>query len=402
MIRPRDELRSIKPCEHGGGSRKLLSGGVLDFSANLNPYGPPSFVLDTIREAAADVRFYPDSDCSELRLQIAERLGCDPAQVLVAAGISQLIQLVALAFIRAQRRVLLVAHTYGEYEVAAKSMGAAVKKVRMPSLKIDAEALASEIREDDVVFLCNPNNPTGQYLQKDEVALLLETAARKGALLVLDEAYIDFVRGAFDTLGLAEELRARGRDAIEHLLLLRSFTKAFAVPGLRIGYAVGSERNISALRLVMPPWSVGTLAQRVGYVLMSDDASEFMKWSRKKISEAKRELEKEFRSRLGVEIETDANFYLLDVGVCGGGGGESESESGSATLIKEKLLERGILVRDCTSFGLPSHIRFSVRRGEENRMLVGALARIRNAVTLNHGRRAPSGSPSCDTPQQNV
>ncbi|MDF2955476.1 MAG: Histidinol-phosphate/aromatic aminotransferase or cobyric acid decarboxylase [Candidatus Alkanophagales archaeon MCA70_species_2] len=364
-MRPRNELRSVKICEHGGGSQELLRKGVLDFSANLNPYGPPSFVLDAIREAASDVRFYPDSDATELKLRIAERLDCDAAQILVAAGVSQIILLVALTFLQPQRRALFVAHTYGEYETAAKLVGAAVKKVEMPSLRINAETLASEIRGGDVVFLCNPNNPTGQYLREDEVALLLEAAVRKDALLVLDEAYVDFVDDVFDALRLAEELR--GRDAVEHLLVLRSFTKAFTVPGLRVGYAVGSARNISALRLIMPPWSVGTLAQRVGCVLMSDAAVEFLKWSRTKIFEAKKRFEEKIRSKLGVTLATDANFYLLHVGDCSGG---------SATAVKGKLREQGVLVRDCTSFGLPSHIRFSVRREEENEALIAALSSV--------------------------
>lgn len=353
MVEPRTALQGIEICEHGGKREKDGAGGVIDFSTNLNPYGPPDFVFSAIKEAMLEINTYPDTESRELREQISKKCGrkdAAAAEVLVGAGVSELIQLVALAFVR--DRVLMPKHTYGEYELAAKMMGGTINRIEMPGLHVYPERIVEEMKPDDVVFLCNPNNPTGQYLGKNELWQIIGEAERVDALIVLDEAYIDFVENAFPSHTFSTR----------NLVILRSLTKSYAIPGIRLGYAISSEENIMAMRKVKVPWSVTAFAQRTGSAVISgaEGSDEFLADTREKIKRNKVKIENRLRER-DMHVESDANFYVLDVGP------EKASE------VKRELLKQGLLVRDCTSFGLPSHIRFSVRQEEENERLMDAL-----------------------------
>ncbi|NMX21030.1 aminotransferase [ANME-1 cluster archaeon GoMg4] len=341
MVKPRAALRRLRVCEHGG--KREASAKIIDFSVNLNPYGPPDFVSEAIQEAIEEIHLYPDTECRTLREQIAEKFGCEKNEVLVGAGVSELIQLVALAFVK--NRVLMPEHTYGEYEIATKMLGAQIKRVEMPDLRINPELIVQEMKTDDVVFLCNPNNPTGQYLDKNEVAQILEAAERVDALVVIDEAYMDFVTDAFWA----------HKFSMHNLIILRSLTKSFAIPGVRVGYAISSEEIITELEKIKVPWSVSVCAQKVGAAVVGTDGDKFLVETRARIERSKRKIEK------SLDVHTDANFYIIEVG--------------DAREVKEELLKHGILVRDCTSFGLPTHIRFSVRKDEENDLLMHHLSK---------------------------
>jgi histidinol-phosphate aminotransferase len=344
LVKPRAALDGLKVCEHGGKLEGDKRNEIIDFSGNLNPYGPPDFIPDAVRAALEELRLYPDTECSELRATLAEKFGCDESEVLVGAGVSELIPLVALSFVK--ERVLIPEHTYGEYETAAGMMGAKIEHIAMSSLRINPELIAEEMKQDDVVFLCNPNNPTGQYLGKDEIELIVEAAARVDALVVLDEAYVDFVRNAFP----AHDLPARD------MIILRSLTKSFGMPGVRIGYAISSGENIKEMRKIKVPWSVSVFAQKIGAAVIGSRGDDFLAHTREKIERSKERIEEAFG------IHSDANYYILDVG--------------NASEVKRALLKEGIMVRDCTSFGLPSHIRFSVRRDTENDLLMHHLMRF--------------------------
>ncbi len=344
MVKARAALEGLKVCEHGGKVEGNERNEILDFSGNLNPYGPPDFIPDAVREALEEIRLYPDTECSELRAKLAQKYDCEEKEVLVGAGVSELIPLVTLSFVK--KRVLIPKHTYGEYEIAARMMDAKIERIEMPELRINPELIAEEMKPDDVVFLCNPNNPTGQYLGKNEIELILEAAERVDALAVLDEAYVDFVKNAFP----AHDLPAR------NMIILRSLTKSFGMPGVRIGYAISSGDNIKEMRKIKVPWSVSVFAQRIGAAVIGVEGDDFLAQTREKIEKGKKKIEEGFR------IHSDVNYYILDVG--------------HAPEVKRTLFKEGILVRDCTSFGLPSHIRFSVRREEENELLIRHLMRF--------------------------
>jgi len=338
VIKLRAALEGLRVRAHGG---EPLSGGterVRDFSVNLNPYGPPEFVLEAILDATAEIDRYPDTGCAALREQLAHKYGCAANEILVGAGVSELIQLVALSFVK--DRVLIPAHTYGEYEPAARIMGAQIARVAMPGLRIVPELIMDTLQPDDVVFLCNPNNPTGQYLEEEAVNGIVEAAERVNALVVLDEAYVDFVTDAFPAQRLATQ----------NLIIVRSLTKSFAIPGIRIGYAISTKELITAMESVKTPWSVSVIAQKVGAAVLGAEGDAFLADSRARIERSKERIE------AVLEVHSDANYYLLEVV--------------NAAGAKKRLLEDGFLIRDCTSFGLPRHIRFSVKKDGENELLL--------------------------------
>ena len=350
MVKPRNPLYGIEICEHGGKVESDKKSEVIDFSVNLNPYGPPDFVFDVIKEAMAEINKYPDTECSELREKISRKVGCGKEEVLVGAGVSELIQLVALSFVK--HRALMLKHTYGEYEVAAKMVGAKTKRIEMPAVQINPEAIVAGMMKDDVVFLCNPNNPTGQYLGKNEIEQIIAEAEMVDALVVMDEAYVDFVRNAFPSHDMI--------SSTQNLIILRSLTKSFAIPGVRVGYAISSEENIREMRKIKAPWNVSAFAQKIGIAVIGAEGDDFLVRTVEKIEMSKKKMEEAF----GGAIRSDANFYIFDV--CDG----KASASASASEVKRELLKHGLMVRDCASFGLSAHIRFSVKKDEENELLI--------------------------------
>ena len=376
MVKPRAVLSGLKICEHGGereraGCRERNTADepgleLIDFSVNLNPYGPPGFVFAAIKEAIEEIGLYPDTECRLLREKIARKFNREMDNILVGAGVSELIQLIALAFVK--QRVLIPEYTYGEYEVAARMMGAEIKHIAMPlpALRIYPELILDAMKPDDVIFLCNPNNPTGQYLVKKEIEQVLEEAERVDALVVIDEAYVDFVQNAFPT----------HRLVTPNLVILRSLTKSFTIPGVRIGYAISSEAIITEMEKVKVPWSVSVCAEKVGMAVIDKEGDEFLVDTMERIERSKGKIERAMG--VDVQIQTDANFYILDLG------------DGDAREVKRVLLtENGIRVRDCTSFGLPSHIRFAVRTDEENELLINRLSEdfLRNIKNDSHRDR---------------
>jgi histidinol-phosphate aminotransferase len=177
--------------------------------------------------------------------------------------------------------------------------------------------------------------------------MIMDRVEDTDSLLILDEAYIDFVADGKTNMKL--------RDRLDNVIVLRSLTKSYTIPGLRIGYAISSEKNIKILRKVKPPWTVSIFAQKVGVVALKHES--FIENSVRKILKSKIVIESI------LPVKTDANFYLYHVG--------------DAKRTVEYLLKIGIFVRDCTSFNLPEHIRFSVRKDSENMMLIDALKNLR-------------------------
>jgi histidinol-phosphate aminotransferase len=252
-------------------------------------------------------------------------------------------------------RAVVLAPTFGEYEAAARQAGAEVVPLQAEESKgfiWDISAACREVRrqEPGLVFLCNPNNPTGLYLERDKVEALAE-AAGKG-LLVLDEAYISFVPGAWES----RQLLSRG-----NVVILRSMTKDYALTGLRLGYALCAGDIARALLASQPSWSVNALAQAAGVSALAD--REHLRRGIGCVEEGKSYLQTELRA-LGYEIlPSAANFLLVKVG--------------DATSLRGQLLSQGICVRDGTSFGLPEYIRIGVRTLPECQRLITVLREVR-------------------------
>ena len=208
-----------------------------------------------------------------------------------------------------------------------------------------------------VVFICNPNNPTGKYLSRLEVEQVL-TSVGDNSLLVIDEAYVNFIPGAWSSL----DLTVRG-----NVIILRSMTKDYGLAGLRLGYAVAHRDITASLRRVLPPWNVNAIAQKAGVMVLENEG--YLEQSKQKIREAKQFLI-DGLSRLGLRpVPSDANFFLVRVG--------------NAHTFRTALLKYGLLVRDCTSFGLPEYVRIGVRTVPECQRLITTIQLMKNKGELD-------------------
>jgi histidinol-phosphate aminotransferase len=328
----------------------LAPGDVLDFSVNSNPYGPSPMVDQALRAVALDR--YPDREAIALRRALARYHGdVSLSQIVVGNGTAELIWLVAQAFLRPGDRVLIVGPTFGEYQRVAALMGAEVVTWTASTKRafaIEPEEVSRGIgsRGPRLVFLCNPNNPTGTALSLEIVADWAR--AYPATLFVVDEAYRAFTTG----VASATEL------ALENVLVLRSMTKDYALAGLRLGYAVGGEPIIGALLRVRPAWNVNGLAQAAGLAALSDQVH--LQRTLKELSGAKQSLVIDLEDKGWKPLPSAVHFFLLPVG--------------DGAAFRRELLIHRIQVRDCASFGLPAHVRIATRRPEENALLLEALA----------------------------
>lgn len=352
FIRP--GLPDIPPAAHGAiDFSELERAGlnpddVLDFSVNSNPFGPSPLVRQALEKTPLDR--YPDRECLALRRALGERLNVSPAQIVVGNGTAELIWLAAFAFLQADDKALILGPTFGEYERAVRLMSA--NPIYLTTLSrnnfsfdtAEASRMLS-LTHYRAVFVCNPNNPTGQILQPEVILALAELYPN--TLFVVDEAYISFVPGLQSVAGGSQP----------NILALRSMTKDYALAGLRLGYAVGDERLIQAITMVRPAWNVNGLAQAAGVAALKDD--DYYQTTLTQLRKEKTWLVKKLTGLELPPVSSHTHYFLLPVE--------------NAARCKQFLLSRGILVRDCTSFGLPTHIRISTRSREQNLRLLDGL-----------------------------
>ena len=341
----------------------------MDFSASISPSGPPEGVWEAIR--SVDLSAYPDPECLELREAICRRLSTPSRQVpmervLVGNGSTEIFHLLARAYLSSSAgragggSAVLMTPTYGEYEGACRLAGAQILNVDADlqgDFRWDIGAASSLIsaNKPDLVIVCNPNNPTGVYLDRREVKALADAAKGAGSLLVVDEAYLSFVEDPWDSLELLERA---------NVILVRSMTKDYAQTALRLGYALAFEAVVSRLRAYQPDWSVNGLAQKAGISALEDTG--YLPRAREAVFSAKKYLSAEFAA-LGLAVPpSEANFLLVKVG--------------DAPKWRSLLLAKGMVVRDCTSFGLPEYIRVGIRTMADCQRLAGAMTDVAPAA----------------------
>ncbi|MHB8776447.1 MAG: pyridoxal phosphate-dependent aminotransferase [Anaerolineales bacterium] len=344
----------VEPSVHGALDYAELEGlgihpnDVLDFSVNSNPFGPSPRVWEAIR--STPLERYPDRESTALRREISKQLDIPPEHIMLGNGTAELIQLAAFAFLQKGDHALIVDPTFGEYERSTRLMGAnihrwrAVPEKRFMPQPAEIQKKLSE-HEMRLVFICNPNNPTGQVLPLE---ILNEWShIYPGTLFVVDEAYQSFAQD----IGSAVSLRGK------NILVLRSMTKDHAIAGLRLGYAVGDRTVIAALINLRSAWNVNALAQAAGLAALQD--KKHLSGTLAKLREEKEVLILGLKE-LGYDpIPSRTNYFILPV------------ENGAQ--FRQKLLGRGMLVRDCASFGLPAHVRIATRKAGENRRLLNAI-----------------------------
>jgi histidinol-phosphate aminotransferase len=358
LLQPRPAINKVTPCTHGGIDYTELKKpdvsleSILDFSVSCNPLGPPP----GIREALADtpIEHYPDSEAAELKHTLAAKLNTSPDKLIIGSGSTELIRLIATAYFEPGDLALIPQPTYGEYEVTCHLADTKILKqplLKEPDFRLNAAEMTSLLHQHKpkAVFLCNPNNPTGQYIPKEQVEHIMSSC--RDSLVILDEAYIAFTDNAWSSQDMVD---------IGNLIILRSMTKDYALAGLRLGYAIAAEPIISVLKRVRPPWNVNAPAQKAGIIALNDDS--YLRECNSKIREAGGFLIKELE-RLGLPpLTSQTNFFLVKVG--------------NATAFRQALLKKGILVRDCTSFGLPQYIRLAPRTLPECQKLIESIKEV--------------------------
>ncbi len=335
------------------------SNRFVDFSASINPLGPSPVAVRALRHSLPQLIHYPDPDCVTLRLALAERWRLASDQIVVGNGSSELIHLLPRAL--GIRHALLIGPTFSEYARAVALAGGKVSYLHArrsedyrPPLELVLQAVRRSRRPVDTIFLCNPNSPTGQAVPAESVRKLVQAAARRRLRVVVDETFVEYCA---DRSVLCDARRSA------NLLVLRSFTKFYAMPALRLGYLVGAAPLIQLIRSLQPPWSVNMPAQAYAVAALGD---------RRYVGRSLAYMQRERTSFVmnlmalpGVRVyPSEANFLLLEL-----------PASRSARVCAATLARQGLLIRDCSSVpGLNRRtVRVAVRRLVQNRRLTAAL-----------------------------
>jgi threonine-phosphate decarboxylase len=379
-------------ASHGGDALEFCvklgfpADSILDFSLNVNPYGPPANVINSILSCVGLIRFYPERSYSKLREAISEYVGVSPEEVIVGCGVTELIHSILARFVK-NGPVIIPLPTFTEYEAAAKGVGLSIEFVEPAGLDVDLEKTASLLKRASggCLILCNPNNPTGWLLDHRFLSDLIASAERKGVTVLLDEAYIELSEGG----------RSLAQEAVRYknVFVLRSLTKPFGFPGLRVGYAVCSRSAAERFEATAISWRVGVLEEAAAIAALKD--RRFLEDSKSKIFSEKRRLVEEINSIGGLRaIRSDTNFLMVDL---------SRSRF-SPKNLRWRLLSYGIVIRELTSVRGVSgpYIRLCVRKPDENKILLEALRNIvysMEKVYPNHphcDKRECHTSPSID------
>ena len=325
----------------------------IDFSANINPWGTPESVILAAQQGILESMHYPDVQCRELKSALAVKEGVKEEQIICGNGAAELIFSYAMGMKPSQ--ALLVAPGFAEYEQALQAVGCKIHLYHVEKehgFELQEDYLEYVTKDLDVIFLCNPNNPTGVRIRKNLLDKILDKAKDLGIFVVLDSCFIEFMEQP-------EEADYAGQlEQYPNLFILKAFTKMYAMAGLRLGYGLcGDPAVLENMRSVMQPWSVSIPAQKAGCAAIKEE--EFVRSSREKITTERRWLTEKMR-QLGLLVYEGAANYLF-----------FEATKG----LSEACKKQGILIRDCSNYrGLSEgYYRVAVRTREENEELVKVL-----------------------------
>ena len=353
--------------DHGGDvwdatSRSAIPITSMDFSANVNPLGTSPLAMQAIRRGTHLLNFYPDRDSSRLKEAVASYVhDVSSENVLVGNGSTEIIHLFSQAFLEKGDEAIIPQPTFSEYEYATlRNRAKPVLSSLGKGFKLNAETLFESVTsKTKAIFLCNPNNPTSTTLDRHGVEKILEEAAKREIMVLLDECFIEFVDNP-ERFSLS-----RSSKDHENLVVLRSLTKVFGLAGLRVGYALGGKKTMTLLDRFKVTWSVNTLAQIAGVAALND--TEYLQ-ATKQVIRRERSYLSESLPRTGLSITPpEANFILVDL-----------QGRMTAPELKRRLLAHRILIRDCSGFrGLgPRFVRFAVRKRKDNMALLRALREV--------------------------
>ena len=356
----------MQKFEHGGDIKSVIRENnlneIMDFSANINPYGLSSNIKNAILADLDNIIHYPQPNAEDLRKKIGETYNIAGDKIIVGNGAVEIIY--TLCHILKPKNVLIVSPGFSEYERAARSAGADIHYAMLDE-KLDFNSpmrdIIVNIKGNDLLFIGNPNNPTGTLYMLEDMELLIEHAENNGCFVVVDESFMDFIKTseAFSVLPLVEKYH--------NLLVLHSLTKFYAIPGLRLGFAATDHEVLDPLYAAKDIWNVNSLAQAAGMAALDD--KKYQRRSRTYTRTEMNYLYEELSTLDKLKVyEPTVNFILVNI-----------SKTGlTATQLREKLLKYNIIIRNCANYpGLDeNYVRFAVRTREENDELVDALTEI--------------------------
>lgn len=345
-----------------GGVRNDHPPGLIDFSSNLNPWGPPDGVRRLFQpDLAREIVSYPDPAYPALRASLERYAGCPGERIFPANGSEEIFFWICLLL--KPREVLVINPTYGEYAIAAEVAGAEVRELVLKTennFYLDPEEASGPLRRADLVFLCNPNNPTGNLVPRETVRDLA-ALLKPGAVMVVDEAFMDFVTDNVSTTAIPM--------VEDKLWVTRSLTKFFSLAGLRLGYLLAPAETIRELESITPLWRVNRLAEMAAIKALEDE--DFIREMPLRMAGERDRFADDLRANGWLRpYPSAANFLLMEITKAGL----------TAGLLQRDLLERGYLIRDASSFpGLGERfIRLAVLDRESNAALKRDLERVKD------------------------
>lgn len=357
-------IREIAPYQAGKPTSELArefglrEQDIVKLASNENPLGMPASARAAMAAAMDELERYPDSNGFELKAAIAARYGIEPSRITLGNGSNDLLELAVRAFVATGDGVVFSEHAFAVYMLASQAVGA--RRIEVPARDFghDLPAMAAAIDAGTrLVFVANPNNPTGTFVPGDQVHAFLEQVP-PDVVVVLDQAYDEYLRPAqrYDARAWLEQF--------PNLIMCRTFSKAYGLAGLRLGFALASAELTDFMNRVRQPFNTNSLAQAAAIAALGDTA--FLERSYALNLAERDRLEKAFTERGLRVVPSSANFVMVEVG--------------DGAAVSRALLYEGVIVRPIGNYGLPGWIRVSVGLPEENSRFLEALDKVRAAA----------------------
>jgi len=358
-IRTKLSILEHTPVTHGGKNHSQMTDpSIIDFSSNVCPIGTPLSVKKSIKKNIDNIKNYPDSNSSSVISSLKNYTKLEKSNLIVGNGAIEIIYNFCFAFLSKDTKVLIPIPTFQEYETAAKLNNCKISYFKTMDLSENLEEFVSKIPKNGCIFICNPNNPTGKLLKKNQLFKIIKESKKLSTLVFVDECFIEMVPESNESI-------ISYIKKFDNLFILRSLTKSFALPGIRIGYAAASKQIIKVLQKIKIPWSVNSIAQDAANIALKNKIHLI-----KSNSIIKKELSY-LTNKIGKLDGYDCNksstnFILI----------KTKNDS---TSLQKKLLQKKILIRDCKNFrGLNNHyIRIAVKSHKDNLKLVKALETVK-------------------------
>jgi histidinol-phosphate aminotransferase len=336
-------------------AREYGAANPIKLASNENPLGTSPKALDTIKEAMATSHLYPDPDSKNLRTAAARFFGCTIDDIIAGNGSDEIIDLVCRAYLKPGDEVIIPSCTFSYYRIASLACGAQVVASPMKDHCIDITSIEAALSpRTKIIFIANPNNPTGTYLRRNELLSFIN-AVPENVLVVIDEAYGAFAREN-DYLSAISLVQSRS-----NLITIHTLSKSHGLAGLRVGFGIASKAIFATMLRIKPPFNVNILAQKAGEAALNDDT-----FFKKTLSNTWNSLDSFYAAfeRLGLSyVRSQTNFVLVHIGK-------------DSPRVYEDLLKRGIITRYIPYIGLDEYLRVSIGLPGENKAFIDALEEV--------------------------